>query len=184
MENYEKLISQKNTGKARIKQIGFLCLYALWVALGAVLTIKVGFYAAMLVLTVLTTWGWIWLTWPLTQIEWEYTLAAGTFYVAKIYGRKKRREVAELEIADALLIAPANEENQRKAQEQSVATTVHALSDFSAENIWLLLFEDAPGHRVLVYAEMDENMLRILRHGNPRATSRERLTPQKQTENG
>lgn len=182
LQNYEKLIPQKNTGKAKLKPMLFLCLYALWVALGTVLTILAEFNVALLLLTLLTTWGWIWLTWPLTQIEWEYTLAAGTLYVAKIYGRKKRKEIIEVELSDALMIAPANEDNQRKAEELSPSATVRALSEPSAENIWLLLFEDAPNHRVLVYAEMDEEMLRILRHGNPRVTSREKLTLPKDSE--
>ena len=171
MDNYEKLIPQgKKAGLP--KKILFLGFYVLWVALGTVLTVKTGYYAAVLLLTCLTAGGWIWLTWPLAQIEWEYTLAAGTFYVAKIYGKKRRKEVLELDLTDALMIAPLTEENQRKAEERGVSTTVKAVSDPSAENVWLMLFEATPDRRTLVLVDMDETMLRILRHGNPRATSR------------
>ena len=179
LDNYEKLIPQgKKAGLP--KKILFLCFYVLWVALGTVLSVKTGYYAAMLLLTCLTAWGWIWLTWPLAQIEWEYTLAAGTFYVAKIYGKKRRKEVLELEITNALMIAPLTEENQRKAEASGVSSTVSSVSDSSAENVWLMLFETAPDRRTLVLVDMDENMLRILRHSNPRATARDRLTPPKQ----
>ena len=177
LQNYERLLSQRNVGKHRVKPILFLFLYVTWVCLWTALTIRMGVNAPMLLFIPLTTVGLIWLTWPLTRIEWEYTLAAGTFYVAKIYGKKTRKEKVEAEIRDALLIAPVNADTQRQAEALAPAETLIALSEPDAANVWMLIFEDAPNHRVAVWVEMDEEMLRILRHHNPRVTSRERLTP-------
>ena len=129
----------------------------------------------MLLFIPLTTAALVWLTWSHTQTELEYTVAAGTFYLARIYGKKRRKELVEAELSSALLIAPNTEENQKKAQEYAPTDILFAASSSLAENVWLMVFDAEKSQRLLIYVEMDEEMLRILRHANPRVTSREKL---------
>ncbi len=177
MQNYERLLRQKTVGRLRWKKILFLFVYVTWASVWTILMLHMGINAPMLLFIPLTTWGLVWLTWPLVQIEFEYTLAAGTFYLAKIYGKKRRKEIVEAEIRDALLIAPDNEENRRRAEALAPSHTISALSAPSVDRVWLLLFELAPNHRILLSVEMDEDMLHMLRHANPRATARDKLAP-------
>jgi hypothetical protein len=181
LQNYERLFPEKAEGKLLFKRILFLFLYVSWGCLWTVIMLRRGISAPMLFFIPLTTVALVMLTWPLTQTELEYTLAAGTFYLARIYGKKKRKELVEAELSTALLIAPDTEENRNKATALSPADVISAVSTSKAENLWLMVFESAPSERLLVYVEMEEEMLRILRHACPRITSRDKLTPTNQT---
>ena len=182
LQSYERLFAPKTEGKLLFKKILFLFLYVSWACVWTVVMLRRGISAPMLILIPLTTGVLVWLTWHLTRIELEYTLAAGSFYLARIYGKKKRKELVEVELSSALLIAPNNEDNRKKAEALSPAGVLWAASSSTAENVWLMVFESAPAQRLLVYVDMDEEMLRILRHASPRATARDKLTASKQAE--
>lgn len=175
LQNYERLFPQKAEGKLLIKKILFLFLYVSWFCIFTVVMLRRGISAPMLLFIPLTTAALVWLTWSHTQTELEYTVAAGTFYLARIYGKKRRKELVEAELSSALLIAPNTEENQKKAQEYAPTDILFAASSSLAENVWLMVFDAEKSQRLLIYVEMDEEMLRILRHANPRVTSREKL---------
>lgn len=181
LQNYERLFFQKAEGKLLLKKILFLFLYVSWFCLWTVIMLRRGINAPMLLFIPLTTAALVWLTWSYTQTELEYTVAAGTFYLARIYGKKKRKELVEADLSSALLIAPNTADNQKKVQEYAPAEVLFAASSTSAENVWLMLFEPDPSERILLYVEMDEEMLRVLRHTNPRITSREKLASQNLT---
>ena len=144
LQSYERLFAPKTEGKLLLKKILFLFLYVSWACVWTVVMLRRGISAPMLILIPLTTAVLVWLTWPLTQIEMEYTLAAGTFYLARVYGKKKRKELVEADLSTALLIAPNNEENQKKAEALSPADVLWAASSSTAEIMWMMVFESAP----------------------------------------
>lgn len=181
LQNYERLFPQKAEGRLLLKRILFLFLYVSWACIFTVIMLRRGISAPMLLFIPVSTVALVLLTWPLTQTELEYTLAAGTFYLARIYGKKKRKELVEAELSTALLIAPNTEDNQKKAEEYAPTDVIFAASSTAAENVWLMVFEAAPKERMLLYVEMDEEMLRILRHANPRVTARDKLSTPNET---
>ena len=78
----------------------------------------------------------------------------------------------EVDLKQALLIAPYNEENIAKAERLGPEETVMALSSEDAEGIWFLVYEAEKEKRVLVFFEADEAAIRVLRRTNPHATAR------------
>ena len=103
------------------------------------------------------------------------------FILQKSTAKKKRKELVEADLSSALLIAPNTEEHQKKAEEYAPTEIIWAAPSVSSDNVWMMLFETDSSSRLLVYVEMDEAMLRILRHSAPRVTSREKLATPNET---
>ena len=173
LQTYETLIRQKSTGRALLPRIFLILVYLVWVTLWLALLLRFHFRIPLVLLGPLTTLPLILITWKYVQVEYEYTIGGGTFFLAKVYGKKKRKPLLEAELKSALLIAPRTEEFMEKAERMGVDEVIWAVSSPESERIWMLLYEEEESkERILLFFEGEERSIRLLRHYNPRATAR------------
>lgn len=176
IQGYERLLKQKTNKNTVCLRIGLIFAYLLWAGLFIILMLKyIGLNAPMIAFIPISTAILVLLTWKYTYVEFEYSFAGGTFYLAKIYGKKKRKPMLEADLALAVLIAPCDDKYIAEAERLSPDRSVHAESSDRAPDIWMLIYDEDKDSRILVFFEADERSLKYLRHHAPRVTARERL---------
>ena len=174
---YEKVIKKRDDSGRIIAKIcalvGYICFDLAWIWGIVASSFNLGVIALAVIFTVFL----INLTWKLFMLEYEYSFVGSEFSVAKIYAKQRRKTILNAEISDALLIAPATEENLDSLERHEIEKTAYAVSKLDAENIWFALFSVKEGKsKMCVYFEADERMINLFRQYNARATSREKLT--------
>ncbi|MBQ9085739.1 MAG: hypothetical protein IJY47_00970 [Clostridia bacterium] len=181
LQSYEAIVPKKGKD-ALLRKGAWILGYIFWFSLFFVWSTLRDLDLPILILGILSTVAVILLTWKYAQIEYEYTLAGGSFFLAKIYGKRKRKTVLEANIKHARLIAPYTQDYVNQAESLSPKEILWAVSSPSAKNIWMLLWDDEEqDKRILLMFEAEERSLRILRQENPRAVAREALTFFKKT---
>ena len=169
-QNYEKLLPQSFTGRFLGSRILLILAYLVWLSIWFVILIRTAFSPALLVLALALTVILVIVSWKYVQLEYEYAIYSGSFFVAKIYGKTKRKEILELDLKQALLIAPHNEEYLAQADRMNLNGVVWATSSPKAENVWMIVYPHGEKSISVLFFEADEDILKILRRENPRAT--------------
>ena len=183
IKSYEKIVARRTEGKILLAKIALIFAYVIFAAVGflLVLVFAEGSPALLLIVGALDSLL-ILFTWKLTCIEYEYTLAANTFYLAKIFGKSRRKEFYEEELIRASFIAPYNEKYSEKAENCKPNDIIWAVSTKNAPDIWFIIFEEESAKKTLVFFEADERAISTLRHYCPRATVRDTVNFKAQVE--
>ena len=165
---YEKIVKVKNKGAHLYKKASLIMAYLLFFAVWLVAALYDAKKLAPVLLTgILCTALLVLLSWKYLSLEYEYSFWYGNLSVAKIYSKRKRKAVLSAEIKDMIMIAPASEENIRRAQGLEPEDTILAVSSDEAENIWLTVTGGKDEKRVILFFEADERSLSILKKSNP-----------------
>ena len=167
-QTYDKLVQVSTEGKIKLKKILAVIGYAFFFSAWLIFAINTPEAMIPIVVAgVLCTVILILISWKYFDVEYEYSIWYGSFDVAKIFSKKKRKELLSAEIKEMLLIAPATEEYTSRAYHFDPKEIIYATSSKQAENMWLFVSggEDKP--RNLVFFEADERSLNMLRLGNP-----------------
>ena len=175
IHSYEKIVKLKAEGKILSKKIIFICIYAFLVLVGipfAIVKLN-GNIPIILTLTAMIG-GFIYFSWKQTNIEYEYSIISGTFFLTRIYGKSRRKEVFEAELHDAVIIAPFNEAYCEQAEKCAPDDVFYAISSRKAKNAWFIIFDESGGVKTLILFEADERAISTLRHYCPRATVRDK----------
>ena len=117
MQSYERLIRRKVTGIHVLQRLGLIVLYLLWLSIWFVVAVRWILNAPLIAFAILSTVLLVILTWRYTLVEFEYEIIGGTFYLSKIYAKSRRKALLEIELSDAVLIAPYTEDYVKRAQE-------------------------------------------------------------------
>lgn len=185
IQSYEHIVKRKVKGKLLLSKIALITAYVTIAVIGTVLTVIFAELKTMLSLLMLIAAADYILfifTWKLTCIEHEYAIAAGSFYVSRIFGKSRRKDLFEAELSRASIIAPYNEKYAEKAESCLPDRILKAISSDTAENTWFIIFEEENAKRTLIFFEATERALTALRHYAPRVTVREPLE-KKENEN-
>lgn len=167
-QTYEKIVKVSTTGKERFKRIGVGIVYSLFFAVWVIAALKnPQILIPIIVAGILCTVMLILITWKYFNVEYEYALWYGSFEVAKIYAKKKRKTVMSADTKELLLVAPANEEYLNRAEHFELDKKIFAVSSPYAEDLWLLVSGGKDEPHVLVVFEADERLLEMLRRANP-----------------
>ena len=164
---YEKIIKVKNP-KQKIKLISAILSYVLYLAIWVMVALLnpekliLIFIGGILsdALIILVTWKYLFL-------EFEYSFCMDTLSIAKIYGKKKRSAVIEINLKKLVLIAPATDESIKSAEHLEADSRIIAVSSENAENIWLLVTGEENEPREMIFIEADERSLGILKSNAP-----------------
>lgn len=171
-QTYEKIIRQKAIGRELIPRLVLFLCYLGWIALGVLVLTRVKFSPALFVLFLALTVALITFTWKYVQVEYEYSIYSGSFFLAKIYGKKKRKELLELDLKQVKLIAPRTEEMLEKANALQPKEIVWAVSSPKSKDLWMIVYPMGEKENALLFFEADERSIAILRKENPRAVAR------------
>ena len=164
---YEKTVKVKLRGTRLAKNISIIMAYVVffgfWAAAALynadrfILILTAGILSSLLIVA---------LTWKYLYEEYEYSFWYGTFTIAKIYAKRKRKSIISADIKDLLIIAPADEENIAKANRFEPEETIVALSSADVKDIWLTVTGGKDEKRVLIFFEADDRALSVLKKSN------------------
>ena len=165
---YERVIPRLAKGKALVGNVILIACYALGLIL-AVAMLPVSVY--LTVLWVLATLFLFLFTNKYLRVEYEYFFDAETFGVAKIYSKRSRRAVLDIDLRKTLLTAPADEENLARAARLNVECELNFTSGPDAADVYFTVFEDERERKTMVLFEGDERSLKYFKRANPIATT-------------
>ena len=171
-QTYEKIIRQKATGRELIPRLVLILSYVAWIGICILVLTRVRFSAALVVLFLALTVLIIVFSWKYVQVEYEYSVYSGSFFLAKIYGKKKRKELLEIDLKLAKLIAPRTEEFLEKANALNPQEILWAVSTPTSDTLWMIVYPINEKENHLLFFEADERLIPLLRRENPRATAR------------
>lgn len=167
-QTYEKVVKVSTTGKERFKRIGVVIVYSLFFAVWVFAALKnPQLLVPIIVAGILCTVMLILISWKYFNVEYEYALWYGSFEVAKIYSKKKRKTLMSADTKELMLVAPATEEYLTRAEHFELDKKIFAISSPYAEELWLLVSGGKDEPRILVVFEADERILDMLRRANP-----------------
>lgn len=170
--SYERILKLPKTLKNYLPRLALLLLYVIFLSLWIFPILYLGLSIQLILLIPLALLLLILPTWKYGFVEYEYIFSGQSFCFSKIYGKRKRKQIFDLDLSDAVFIAPFNEENQRKAAATSLSTVIDATVDEEAEDHWIILFEIDKKETGAVLFHADERTIRFLRQANPHATAR------------
>ncbi len=182
LSTYEFAVSQKTEGKWALARIALITLYVLY-PLGLLLVgMKFSIIAPLLAFIPLSLWVLIFITWRRVAVDYEYSIVSGTLSFTKIYGNRSRRKVFEMQLKNAVRIAPLeNEGEATRATAYLPEREFVGVSTMSAPDIYFMLFELQDGktgekRRAIFYFEATQKMLSICRYYNPSGTVLSRVS--------
>lgn len=164
---YEKVVKVKNAKQTAkfISGILFYFLYIfIWVFMGilnperSILIFSAGILSCLLIIII---------TWKYFFIEYEYSFCQNMLSISKIYGKRKRKALLEINMQKLILISSATDETIQKAENLNPEKRIIAVSNEYAENIWLLVTGEENEPRILIFIEADERILNILKTNAP-----------------
>lgn len=169
---YEKIVKVKNQ-KQTLKLICAILFYVIYLAawfLAGILNPKsIIFIFAIGILSLLII---ILISWKYLFLEYEYNFCMSTLTVAKIYGKRKRKVLIELEISKCITICPATEETIEKAENFELKKRFIAVSNEKADDIWMLLYNDDDDQKYMIFIESDTRVYSILKTVAPHITAK------------
>jgi uncharacterized membrane protein YphA (DoxX/SURF4 family) len=163
---YEYVASPQKQASYKLKRLLMILAYIAYVAVLLLIGFNTRLLIPMLALVPLSTWIIVWLTWRYVSVEYEYSLTGGVMTLNKIYGGRSRKRVAEIRIKDMTLIAPFDGEFIRRAEAYAPERTIDFTSDLQKDEVYFALYETEDKRRGILYFEVTEQSLRILRYYN------------------
>ena len=168
---FEYTIAEANNKALKTKKTLFIAGYVLYVLVVFAILTSINPY--LIALVPVTLWMVIWLTWRFTQVEYEYSFFSGALTVSRVLGNRTRKKLIEVRIQKFSAVFQANELNQSKIEAFAPENTIYAVSEATAENIWVALWEDADsGKHQALYFEPNEKAIKILKYYNASAMAK------------
>ncbi len=170
---FEYTVAEANNKALKTKKALFITGYVLY----ALVVFGVGSMTKLLLpfmcFIPLSLWVIVWLSWRFTQVEYEYSFFSGELTVNRILGNRTRKIMTKVRIHDLCSVFPATELNQSKIEAFAAETTIMAVSEATAESIWVALWNDAEnGKRMALYFEPNEKAIKILKYYNASAMAK------------
>ena len=169
---FEYTVAEQKSKILIFKKITLIVLYCLWAAGWLLVGFSTRLLVPFLALVPLSLWVLVFLTWRLTQVEYEYSYFAGVLTVCRIRGSRSRKKLAEIAIRDIAAIYPCDEEHTAQIEAFGETKTIFAASGTTAPNLWVALWTNESDSKVALYFEPNEKALKILKYYNSSALSK------------
>ena len=166
---FEYTVSQKKTAALVGKRISLILFYIFWTVGLLLLGFSFGLIVPFLALIPLSVWIWVFLTWRLTQVEYEYSFFAGKLTVSRILGGRSRRVLCEIPLRHLISIRPCTEDAIARAESFGAKKPILAASSIDSPELYVALWEE-DGERGVLYFEPIEKALKIIKNHNMSAT--------------
>lgn len=175
---YEYTVAEKKNGKLVFKRITLIALYILWGAVFLFAGFALRIIVPFLALIPLSLWVLVFLTWRLTQVEYEYSFFGGALTVSRVLGGRTRRELCQITIRTLTAALPYENAFIPKIEAYNPQKTIFAASSEDAQNVYCLIWTDGDGCCCSLFFEPTEKALKILRYYNMSAvTLKSTFTP-------
>lgn len=168
---YERVLP----GRSRAKEVFIRALFVfLYLFFGVLLIWLCLSLEALLYLFFLLPLGvglLVFLTLPFWNKQYEYSFFGETLTISRIYGGKKRKILAELNLREASAVFPFEDEYRAKAESFGARRSIYAVPDLMGSALYLILFGDGKEKSILCM-ELDERSLSILSFYNRAALTK------------
>lgn len=167
-QTYDKIIKVSSEGKVQLKKVLAVIGYAVFFSIWLIFALNnPSILVPLVVAGILCTVMLMLISWKYFNVEYEYSIWYGSFELAKIYAKKKRKNLLSADLKELLLVAPADEEYVNRAAHFEPKNKFYAVSSKNAENVWILVTGGKDEPRNLVFFEADERALSMLKAANP-----------------
>ena len=169
---YEKVVPIKAKAKHTAKKvvIGVVCALAVIIWLVSAIIAQASFVACFVVALVIAAVPFV--VSSFTATELEYSVSSDSVSLAMIYGGKRRKEIFSAYPDDILLIAPATEDNVKKAEAYGLSEFYTAVTGEDASlPRWLIVFKDEKDRHYAFTFEAEDGIQKILKALKPSVIS-------------
>lgn len=112
------------------------------------------------------------LTAPVFKQEYDYEMENGVLTVSRISGGSRRREIAEIALRRAVLIAPMSADVLRRCESERPARTIDVTSGACGAEAAVMLYSDEKDRLTMLCFDANERFMRAARFYCPSAVSR------------
>ena len=112
------------------------------------------------------------LTAPVFRQEYDYEIEDGVLTVSRISGGSRRREMAEVPLRKATLLAPLNDDILRRCENERPARTLDVTSGAAEAEEAVMLYPDEKGRLTMLLFDANERFFKAARFYCPSAISR------------
>ncbi len=158
-------VKKKYEGRYALNRALMILAYVVFVLAYAAFFISMSILPIIALLPVLT-WILIFSTWRYVSIEYEYYILDGEFCMLEVYGSKSMRELCRVRISAMKSIAPYRWKHRAKADAIPTYNRIEGVSSMHADNIYYGIFTDADGEDRVVFFEVTEKTLKVLKYYN------------------
>ncbi len=157
-------------------RVGLILFYALYVLGILFLGMKYSLIAPLIAFIPISLWVIVFITWRRVAVDYEYSVTSGVLTFTKIFGNRARRKIFEMNIKDAVRIAPlGNADVASRGAAYRPEREFVGVSSMSAPDIYFMLFEvndrkAREKRRAIFYFEATAKMLSVCRFYNPSGT--------------
>lgn len=167
---YEYTVARAKDKAIRCRRVLLMIFYTAWCVLWLVGGATVfRLFAPLIALVPISLWVLVFFTWRWTQIEYDYSFFSGELTLCRVLGGRSRFRIAKVALRSVHAVMKPGDEATAVVERFAPERQIRAASSLEAENLWLMLCEDENERKLLLWLELDENALRILRHYNANA---------------
>ena len=164
--SYERIIPQKTLKR----KIFFICLYVALAAAGILVILStLNVYVAALATAVEAIV--ILLTKKYMSVEIEYSFMGGIFTVSKIFGKRSRKTLEEIELSSCIIIDYATEQTMARVNSMNTSDSILDVSCTTADGDFLVALWEVDKKRGAIIFNADERTLKILYKTNAQSCS-------------
>lgn len=167
---YERILPRKATGNALALNLLLIFLYVLGSISSILFLFPMGVPVLFALFALLTLILFL-ATKKYLKVEYEYSFEGNLFSISKIYSKRARKAIVEIDLKKTLMTAPADEANLERARRLEIDNILDLTASPNAKNVYFTIFEDDAEHRYLVYFEGDEKSLTIIKRIQPTVTT-------------
>lgn len=166
---YERVVKAQNTAKTLLTKIAVIAIYGVTV-LALILSALFNATTPMLAFLLIAFLSLaLYIILPRISPEYEYCISETAITLAKIYGKRRRKEIFEAQSKSILFIAPKNEANMKKALDYRPTEEYDIYTANTECKIWLAVFENENEEKTLFIFEAEDSVTKILRVLKPSA---------------
>ena len=164
--SYERVFPKKSMKR----KIFAVCAYVILGVFGLVFALAMrNIY--VLALAVIVELSVILLTKKYLSVEVEYSFIGGVFSVSKIYGKRSRKTLEEIDLSTCLMIDHATEESLARVHSMNDSDNILDVSDKSADGDILVALWEVDKKRGAILFNADARTLKILYKANAQSCS-------------
>lgn len=174
---YEYTVSERKSTLLLLKKLSLIAVYVLWVMGWLIAGVIIKLIVPLLAFIPISLWILVFLTWRLTQVEYEYSFFSGELTVSRVLGGRSRRELCRLRMRNIEQLLPCSAEEASDCIARfAPQKTVYAASGENSPCLFVALYKTEDGTPSALYFEPDEKARKIVRYYNASAISQKHLS--------
>ena len=167
---FDYSVAKKVEGKYRLYRILMVLAYILFGG-GYFVGMAIAHLYPIMAFTPLLIWILVFFTWRFVSIEYRYETVSGGIKFYTVYGGKKKKMMLDMRIKDFEEISPVDYDSKVRISSMKIDNSYNlARSENDDTDKYFATFKDSDGKSCIVYFEVTEQALKILRFYNSNTT--------------